>query len=244
MATKNTTAATGLGRGARGLPRFWLDVRWWRTERFHGLDPAALFVWQACVSACNESTTDGALPADLDDLSMFLGVRRSWLDDTIPALLDAGVLARRHGGRHDRLVIPGFTDHNPSKADVDGLRKERSKAGRKGNHTRHHVNQGVVDPECEFCRDDLSARNGGRKSDRTCDDPSATKSEASCEQVASKSDDKTRGMSEPKISHHDAVTSGNVATGSQVRSPDRRSGDRMGWDGIGKPPPTPPATHR
>jgi hypothetical protein len=136
-----------LGRPATGLPRYYLDVRWWGGRRFVGLDGLSLFVWQAGVSYCTEKGTDGFMPGNLEDLSLALGVRLSELKRSVPKLLACGVWSRVD----DSIVSVGWTDHNPSKAEIDDYTAERSKLGKRGNHVRHHYNKGIVEPSCELC---------------------------------------------------------------------------------------------
>lgn len=138
---------TTLGRAAVGLPRYYLDTGWWRGIGFAGLDATALFVWQAAVSYCTETSTDGRMPADLEDLSVSLGVRLSDLRKAVPHLLEKG----RWVADGDQFVMPDWADHNPTKEEVEAYTAERSELGRRGNHERHHVKKGVVSPTCEFC---------------------------------------------------------------------------------------------
>lgn len=141
-------ARRNLGRAATGLPRFWMDVGWWRGRRFAGLPLDALALVQCIVGYGNEHSTDGHVPADPEALAAALGLRASHVKKAIRPLLDRGLL---QPDGHE-LVLVGFEDHNPTRDQVEAYTAERSTLGSKGNHKRWHEARGVIDPTCEWCR--------------------------------------------------------------------------------------------
>lgn len=141
------TAPAPLGRHARGLPRYYLDVGWHRHPTFAGLGVEALALFPILVGYCTEHGTDGHLPADLEDLAAGLGVRLSTVTAGLPELVDRQVLA--HAG--ERLVLNGWAEHNPTSAEVEEHARERSRSGSLGNHKRWHEGRGITAPDCPHC---------------------------------------------------------------------------------------------
>ena len=73
-------------------------------------------------------------------------------------LVDAG-LAEEHDGyveMHDYLM------HQRSAAEVAAYKAKKRSAGAKGNHTKHHVEKGRTDPECEFCQSPEGSQKGSQ----------------------------------------------------------------------------------
>lgn len=150
---KRPTPGPSLGRLATGLPRFYMDVGWWRHPTYAGLDEATLFVAHAAVGYCTEHGTDGTMPGDPDALAQAIGVRTASARKAVKLLVERGAWV--HDGPF--LQIAGYAQHNPTKAEVGEYAEQRSVLARKGNHQRWHVDRGVVDEACELCRDDPAA---------------------------------------------------------------------------------------
>lgn len=138
---------TSLARPAKGLPRYFMDCGWHRHIRFAGLDPAVLFVFDATVGYCTEHGTEGYAPSNPEDLALAIGVKASYVKKALPLLIERDALL----DKADRVYVRGWSDHNPTNAEVEDRAKERSVSGTRGNHIRWHVNKGVVDPGCPFC---------------------------------------------------------------------------------------------
>jgi hypothetical protein len=66
-------ARTSLARAARGLPRYFMDVGWWRGRRFAGLPLDSIGLMSCVVGYCTEHSTDGRVPGDPEDLAAALG---------------------------------------------------------------------------------------------------------------------------------------------------------------------------
>jgi hypothetical protein len=161
-------ARTQLGRAAAGLPRYYMDTGWWRARRFTGLPLDALGLVRCIVSHGNEHATDGHVPADPEDLAAAVGLRARDVRKALKPLLEREVLARDG----DELVLVGWSDHNPTKADVEAYTAERSTLGGYGNHVRHHEQKGVRKDGCEWCDQPPTASQPGRSSDPGSDPPS------------------------------------------------------------------------
>ena len=144
-----------LGRPAKGLPRYFMDVGWYRHPRFAGLSVESLFVFEAAVGYCTEHATDGHLPADHEDLAAALGLRLSWVKKAITPLLDRKIMTRSGA----EIVVRNWADHNPTRDEIEAHARERSRSGSLGNHKRWHEGKGVSDPDCEHCSDPDSDRS-------------------------------------------------------------------------------------
>ena len=138
---------TSLGRPATGLPRYYMDVGWYRHPRFTGLAPDVLFVFEAAVGYCYEHATSGELPRGSEDLSLNLGVKMSAVKRAVTALIERGAFEDRGCSLH----IRNFEEHNPTGEEIQARTSERSSAGAYGNHVRWHEKKGVTDADCEFC---------------------------------------------------------------------------------------------
>lgn len=147
---KRPAPASSLGRLATGLPRFYMDVGWWRHPTYAGLDEATLFVAHAAVGYCTEHGTDGTMPGDADALAQAIGVRTASARKAVKLLVERGAWV--HDGPF--LRIAGYAQHNPTKAEVTEYADQRSALSRKANHQRWHVARGVVDDACDLCRTD------------------------------------------------------------------------------------------
>lgn len=144
---KRPVPASSLGRLATGLPRFYMDVGWWRHPTYAGLDESTLFVAHAAVGYCTEHGTDGALPGDPDALAQAVGVKIAAARKAVKLLVERGAWV--HDGPFVRIA--GYAQHNPTKAEVTEYADQRSALARKANHQRWHVARGVVDPGCDLC---------------------------------------------------------------------------------------------
>lgn len=153
-----------LGRPAGGLPRYYLDVGWWRHPKYAGAPLATIGLMAALIGYSTEHSTDGRAPSNPEALAAALGLRAS---DVRKALTD---LTKRGGVtiQGDTLTVEGYADHNPTRAEVEAYTAERSTAGQRGNHERWHVKRGVTDPECPLC-DSLPDRSSDPPSDRGSD---------------------------------------------------------------------------
>lgn len=137
-----------LGRPATGLPRYYMDVGWYRHPRFLGLPLDALFVFEASVGYCYEHGLSGELPGHHEDLAAALGLRANVVKKAIPQLLERKAF-QRDG---DQLVIRSYADHNPTGAEVQRMVADKSAAGSWGNHKRWHLDRGIIADGCDHCQ--------------------------------------------------------------------------------------------
>lgn len=138
---------TKLGRPATGLPRYYMDVGWYRHPRFLGLPLEALFVFEASIGYCYEHELSGDLPSHHEDLATALGLRATAVKKAIPLLIDRGVYERTGDG----LVIRNYADHNPTGEEVQRRAAEKSSAGSWGNHKRWHLDRNIIAEDCDHC---------------------------------------------------------------------------------------------
>lgn len=157
--------STPLGRAAVGLPRYYMDVGWYRHPSFAGLGLDALGLFEAVIGYSHEHATDGRCPANHEDLAAALGLRASEVRKALKALVDRGRLVPAGTGL---LRVAGFEDHNPTAAEIEEATSKRSAAGSYGNHKRWHLDRGVKDPECSHC-DRMSESPPDRKCDPDSD---------------------------------------------------------------------------
>lgn len=63
-------------------------------------------------------------------------------------LVAAGLWTRSRGG----YQFHEWDERNPSEKAAKAIRSQRSDAARIANHERWHVNRGLADPGCEYCK--------------------------------------------------------------------------------------------
>lgn len=139
-----------LGRAARGLPRYYMDVGWWQGPRWAGATLGEVGLFSAMVGYCTKHATDGRLPGDVNALAAVLGLRANEVRKALRAIEQRGRVERVA----DDLMIVGYVDHNPTAAETETYYAGRSTAGSFGAHVRWHVNEGKVDPTCPHCTSD------------------------------------------------------------------------------------------
>lgn len=166
---------TSIARGATGLPRYYMDVAWWTGPGWLGASLAEVGLRDAIQSYCMRHGTDGRVPADPRVLAIAIGFDPAEVRRVLPKIIartkpDGRPVLEVDG---DELVIPGYEDHNPTKAEVDAYYADKSEAGKRGNHKRHHTDKGVVSPECDLCQNSPSRPPPDPPPDptsgRTCD---------------------------------------------------------------------------
>lgn len=205
---------TRLGRPATGLPRYYMDCGWYRHPRFIGLPVDALFVFEAAVGYCTQHGTNGAMPADTDDLAHALGLRAAVIRKAVPKLLDRQALI----ADGDRLHVRSWADHNPTAEEVVRRASDKAAAGSWGNHKRWHLDRGLTLDTCHFCVDgDRTRSQNDRTATRTT--PENDRSE---DRTADRSPDE-----EAQVRHIESHRESHlrIANASQTES------HGMGWDG-------------
>jgi hypothetical protein len=217
-----------LGRHARGLPRYYMDVGWYRAPRFAGLRIDALFTYDAAVGYCTEHATDGHLPGDTEDLAVALGLRASDLAGAVPALVDRGILERCG----DELVIPDWGDSNPTAVEIEEHSAAKSGAGSFGNHVRWHENRNRPDPDCQWCQQPPGAGpdpDPGIAPDRT---RFANGSHSDSQPIANGSHLRSQTRSHPDRETPGHTGSDRNCDRTEDRNPIAPRSLGMGWDGI------------
>lgn len=118
----------------------------------------ALALWLRAGAWSARSLTDGFVPAKLparlcDDP-----------DTAVKELVDRGLWLRAKGGYqfHD------WDEYQPRREEVLAAQAKKSSGGKIGNHRRWHVDRGVTDPGCPYCRTDPPSDN--RSVDRSDSD--------------------------------------------------------------------------
>jgi len=110
------------------------SVKWRRASK------GGRALWTTALSWCSDQENDGRVPMDMLRI----------LDGT-PADARSLVHAGLWDATEDGWIFHDWTDYNPDSASVKAKRDAESQGGKRGNHTRWHVAQGVTVPDCEFC---------------------------------------------------------------------------------------------
>lgn len=205
------TTPTPLGRHARGLPRYYLDVGWQRHPAFVGIGVDGLALFPLVVGYATEHGTDGRLPATDEELALGLGVRLAMVERGVAELVGRGVLIDDASTGH--LMLAGWADHNPTRIEVEEHARERSQAGTLGNHRRWHEGRGITVADCVHCagHDDAPVDRSGSLTDRS---PSPSESQTGEE----------RSSLTPEIAGSDRCP---------IANPSPPGSHGMGWDGMG-----------
>jgi hypothetical protein len=106
-----------------------------------GGDAAWLHVCAMAYTA--RSLTDGFIPAAMLNR---LSDRRNPAK-LAATLVEVGLWETSDGG----WLIHDWHEYQPSVAEVEDHREERSRSGSFGNHRRWHLDRGISEPSCPFC---------------------------------------------------------------------------------------------
>lgn len=110
------------------------SVKWRRASK------GARALWTTALSWCSDQENGGHVPADM--LKM--------LDGTHPEATSL-VSARLWNKVEDGWEFHNWHEYNPDAASAKAKRDAESLGGKRGNHARWHVKQGITVPDCEFC---------------------------------------------------------------------------------------------
>lgn len=115
-----------------------------RHRKIRGLSDAAFRLHVILMTTANEDRTDGVvLPEDLELKGP--GAKKE--------LLDRGLVEEPSKGVY---VLHDYLRHQNSSEEIDERinekRKRASTGGKVSAHNRHHVEKGVVNPDCELCQ--------------------------------------------------------------------------------------------
>jgi len=110
------------------------SVKWRRATK------GARALWTTALSWCSDQENDGSVPRDM--LRILDGTRAD-----AQSLVHAGLWHETDAG----WIFNDWADYNPDSATLKAKREAESKGGKRGNHARWHVKQGISVPECEFC---------------------------------------------------------------------------------------------
>ena len=115
-----------------------------RHRKIRGLSDAAFRLHVTLMTMANEDRTDGViLPEDLE----MKGPKAK------KELLDKGLVEEPSKGV---FVLHDYLSHQNSSKEIDEYKQEKlkraSNGGKVSAHNRHHVDKGVVNPDCELCQ--------------------------------------------------------------------------------------------
>lgn len=106
-----------------------LDDRFWGNPKILAAGNEATGVYCRALSYCSEHLTEGHIP---DDALRLIAGRRKPID----ALLEAKLIVQNGTG----YVIPDYLEFNPSRAEIEAIRKKRASAGRRGGRSKGEAN--------------------------------------------------------------------------------------------------------
>ena len=115
-----------------------------RHRKIRGLSDAAFRLHVTLMTMANEDRTDGkVLLVDLE--SRGPKVKKE--------LIDADLV---HDLGKDGFMLHDYLNHQNSSDEIDERinekRKRASTGGKVSAHNRHHVDKGVINPDCELCQ--------------------------------------------------------------------------------------------
>src|SRR5690625_2216887 len=110
------------------------SVKWRRASK------GARALWTTALSWCSDQENGGHVPADM------LRVLDGTPSDA-KSLVNAGLW----NVVDDGWEFHNWTEYNPDSASLKAKREAESLGGKRGNHARWHVKQGITVPDCEFC---------------------------------------------------------------------------------------------
>jgi len=115
-----------------------------RHRKIRGLSDAAFRLHVTLLTTANEDRSDGVVQ-EIDLNSKGPKARKE--------LIDAG-LVEDHGKGH--FELHHYLEHNPSSAEISERIQEKRKSGSIGGqrsaHKRHHVDRGIINPDCDLCQ--------------------------------------------------------------------------------------------
>lgn len=120
------------------------SVKWRRASK------GARALWTTALSWCSDQENDGHVPADM--LRTLDGTKAEAAN-----LVAAGLWDEADEG----WVFHDWADYNPDGASKKAKREAESVGGKRGNHVRWHVREGIKVEGCEFCTPDSGTRSGG-----------------------------------------------------------------------------------
>lgn len=124
-------------------PYFTMTNEYPRHRKIRGLSDAAFRLHVTLIALANEETRDG-LVSDGDLLSKGAKPKRE--------LMAAGLVVALPDGT---FALHDYLKHQKSAEEIAAYKSEQKERGQRGGiksaHTRHHVNKGKIDPNCELC---------------------------------------------------------------------------------------------
>lgn len=110
------------------------SVKWRRATK------GARALWTTALSWCSDQEDGGTVPADM--LRYLDGTRAD-----AQSLVRAGLWRETSEG----WIFHNWEKYNPDAASLQAKREAESEGGKRGNHARWHVKQGITVPDCDYC---------------------------------------------------------------------------------------------
>ena len=151
---------------------------------------SAMGLWVMAGSWCADHLSDGFIPD-----YMAARLDRDY-EENAGRLVDAGLWEPTEKGGDKGWQFHEWTDHQPTREEVQAAAAKKSSGGKLGNHRRWHTETGKTDPHCPFCADIPSQRHGS--TDRSTDGTSNRSPESVANPPTRPDPSRPKVPSEPK----------------------------------------------
>ena len=131
-----------------------LDVDWASDDKILEAGPLAGYLFLASIAFAKRTLSDGLIKRG-QLLAIAPGLPN--VPKHAAKLVEVGLWALHDAG----WMIPSWFKTNQSRAHVEAAAELASENGTKGNHIKHHVNEGKTSPRCKFCVEDRLTEKSG-----------------------------------------------------------------------------------
>lgn len=126
-------------------PYFVLTNEYPRHRKIRALSDKAFRLHVELIADCNDARSDGKFTKlELNSRGPKAGKE----------LIDAGLVTALEDGTYE---LHDYLAHQHSKVQIEAYQANKSEAGARGAHVRHHVKKGVSDLGCTFCKEEANA---------------------------------------------------------------------------------------
>lgn len=121
-------------------PYFTLTNEYPRHRKIRALSDKAFRLHVELIADCNDARSDGKFTKhELNSRGPKAGKE----------LIDAGLVIALDDGTYE---LHDYLSHQHSKVQIEAYQANKSEAGTRGAHVRHHVKRGIFDPDCSHCQ--------------------------------------------------------------------------------------------
>ncbi|WP_285240089.1 hypothetical protein [Pseudarthrobacter sp. MEB009] len=122
-------------------PYFVLTNEYPRHRKIRALTDKAFRLHVELIADCNDARSDGKFSKhELNSRGPKAGKE----------LIDAGLVTALQDGTYE---LHDYLSHQHSKKQIEDYQANKSEAGARGAHVKHHVKKEVKEPGCSFCQE-------------------------------------------------------------------------------------------